>query len=126
MRGRMSLFGGDEHEHAFAFQFGHLLGLTIFEEGFCEFEQLRLALFLVEDGATLEEDVDLDLVALLEEADGVVEFELEVVVVGLGAEADFLDDHLARLGLHLLLFFLLFVVELLIVDDFADRRLGIG
>ena len=120
------LFGGDEHEHAFALEFWHLLGLAVFEEGLGEFQQLLLTLLLVDDAAATEEDIDFNLVALFEETDGVVEFELEVVVVGLRAKAYLLDNHLARLGFHLFLLLFELVVELLIVDDFAYRWLGVG
>ena len=95
MRGRMSLFGGDEHEHAFSLEFRHLFWLAVFKQSLGELEKLGFALFFVEDGAAFEEDVDLDLVALLEEADGMVEFELEIMVIGLWTETDFLDNHLA-------------------------------
>lgn len=103
-----------------------MFGFAVFEECFGEFEELCFALFFVEDGAAFEEDVDFDFVAFFEEADGVVEFELEVVVVGLRAKAYFFDYDLAGLGFHLLLLFLEFVGELLVVDDFANGRLCIG
>ena len=119
------LFRRDNHEHALAFEAGHLLGLAVFQQGLGKLQQLLLALFLVDDAAAAEEDVDFDLVALLEEADGVVEFELEVVVVGLRAEAYLLDDNLCRVGLAFLLALLLLVEELLVLDDFAHRRVGL-
>ena len=54
------------------------------------------------------------------------EFEVVVVVVGLGAEADLLDDDFDGLGFDLLGFLLLLVEELLVVDDAAYRRFGLG
>lgn len=119
-------FGGDEHEHALALEFRHLLGLAVFEQSLGEFQQLSLTLFLVEDCTPFEEDVDLHFVTLLEETDGMVEFEFKVVVVGLRAKAYLFDNHLARLGLHLFLLLLQLIVELLIVNDFADWWLCIG
>ena len=102
-------FRCDDHEHPFALEARQLFRLAVFEQRLGEFEQLCLTLFLVDNRAATEKHVDLDLVALFEETDGVVELELEVVVVGLRREADFLDDNLLRVGLALLVAFLLFV-----------------
>ena len=55
-----------------------------------------------------------------------VGLELEVVLVGLGSEADFLDDDLGGLGFLLLEAFLLVEDELLVVHRLADGRVGIG
>ena len=55
-----------------------------------------------------------------------VQLELEVVVVGLGSEADFLDDDLGGLGFLFLQALLLVEDELLLVHGLADRRVGIG
>ena len=55
-----------------------------------------------------------------------VQLELEVVVVGLGSEADFLDDDLGGLGLLVFQTFFLVEDELLVVHRLADGRIGIG
>ena len=55
-----------------------------------------------------------------------VELELEVVVVGLGSEADFLDDDFGGLGLLVFHSLLLVEDELLVVHRLADGRIGIG
>ena len=55
-----------------------------------------------------------------------VQLELEVVVVGLGSEADFLDDDLGGLSLLFLQALLLVENELLVVHRLADGRIGIG
>ena len=55
-----------------------------------------------------------------------VQLELEVVVVGLGAEADFLDDDLGGFGLLVFQSLLLVEDELLVVHCLADWRVGIG
>jgi len=55
----------------------------------------------------------------------VLELELIVVVVGLRSETDLFDDHFLGLGRDFLLLFLLVVQEFLVVDDFADGRIGV-
>jgi|GEM_PF-2857008 len=52
--------------------------------------------------------------------------EIEVMVVGLRAEADFLDHHLDRFGLNLFLLFLLLIQEFGIVDYLAYGRFCLG
>ena len=54
-----------------------------------------------------------------------VQLELEVVVIGLGSESDFLDDDLGGLGLLVFQTFLLIENELLVVHRLADWRVGI-
>jgi hypothetical protein len=55
-----------------------------------------------------------------------LELELIVVLIGLGAEPDLLHLDLHLLGLHFLLALLLLVEELGVVDETANGRIGIG
>ena len=55
-----------------------------------------------------------------------VQLELEVMVVGLGSEADFLDDDLSGFGLLVFQSLLLVEDELLVIHRLADWRVGIG
>ena len=55
-----------------------------------------------------------------------VQLELEVVVIGLGSEADFLDDDLSGLGFLFLQALFLVKDELLVVHGLTNRRVGIG
>lgn len=84
------------------------------------------ALFYEHDAAAPEEDCSLNLGTLLEELLGVLELELKVVLVGIGPEADFLDDHLGGVGLHLLGPLLLLVAVLLVIQNLADWGIGLG
>ena len=62
----------------------------------------------------------------LKELAGVLELELEVVLVGIRTETDLLDDNLGCVLLHLLGFLFLLVDVLLIVKDLANRRIGLS
>lgn len=55
-----------------------------------------------------------------------LQFKLEVVFVSIGAEADFLDNYLGRVGLHLFGPLLLLIEILLIIKDLANGRIGFG
>ena len=55
-----------------------------------------------------------------------VELELEVVVVGLGAETDLFDDDFGGVGFAFFLFLLLLVEVLLVLYDFAYGWVGVG
>ena len=70
--------------------------------------------------ATTKHDRDDHLVLVLEEATGLVDLELDVVLARLGAEADLLDLRLVNVGF--VLFFLLLILELAEVHDPADGR----
>ena len=52
------------------------------------------------------------------------QLELEVMLIGIRAETDLLDDDLGRVGLHLFRFLLLLIEILLIVQDLAYGRIG--
>ncbi len=93
---------------------------------FDELEQKELTAVVEDDGPSPELDVGFDLGAFFEEFLGMPYFELEVMFVGIGPEAYFLDDGLERLGLDLLVFFLLVVQELVEVDNTTYRRYGVG
>ena len=55
-----------------------------------------------------------------------LEFELEVVLIRVRAKADFLDDYLGRIRLHLLRLLFLLVQKFLIVHYLANRRVSLG
>ena len=123
---RLFLRGRNNHYHPLPFQPRHLLWLSVFKQRLREFQQLLFSLLLVQDAAAFEEHIDSHLVSLLEEPLGVVQFELEVVVVNLRAQSYFLHHHLGRVCLALLLLLLQFVKEFLILDNLAHRRVCCG
>ena len=117
-------FGGEEHCHPLAFEDWHLLDSGDIFEVVGESEEEDFALLLEEDRASPEEDVGLNFGSLFNELLGVLELEGVVVVVGLRAETNLLDDGLYLLGLDFLLLLLLLVEEFLVIEDSADRRVG--
>ena len=84
------------------------------------------AAVLVDDVAAAELDPRLDLVAVFEEAAGVLRLEVEVVVVRVGAEADLFELDLVGLLALLLLLLLLLVAELPEVHNLGYGRVRIG
>src|SRR5258707_15227197 len=51
---------------------------------------------------------------------------VEVVLIGIGAKTNLLQDRLLGIGLDFFLLFLLLVLKLGVVYDLAHRRIGIG
>lgn len=86
------------------------------------FEHLH-ALVLVDNIAPTELDIGPYLVAVFEEAAGVAGLEVEVVVVGAGAEPNLLQLGMVLLFALLFFLFLLLVPVLPVVHDFANRRI---
>ena len=124
--GGCGLFGGNEDSHALAFEHRHLLHLAVFFEVVGKTQQEHFALFLKEDASSAEENIGFDLVSLGEEAFGMFELEVVVVIVGLGSESDFLDVDFDLLCLELFLSFFLLIEELGVVYHTADRRHSVG
>lgn len=90
----------------------------------CEAQQQQFALLFEDDGSSTEENESLELGSVFEEFSGVLELEGVVMVIGLRSKADFLDDNFLCLGGDFLLLLLLVVQELLVVNDFTNRRIG--
>ena len=55
-----------------------------------------------------------------------LELELEIVFVGVGSEADFLDHNLRSVGFHLLGALALLIEILLVIQNLADGRIRLG
>ena len=99
----------NHHDHPLALKLRHLLGASVLLKFQSETEEKLLSLLGVDDGTSLEEHRGLDLGPLLKELLRVLELELEIVLVSVRAEPDFLYDHLGRVRLHLLGLLLLLV-----------------
>jgi hypothetical protein len=117
-------FGGDDHEHAPPFHLRpHFYDRYILEFGDKAFKGL-LPQFHMCDFPTAEHHGDLGLVPLFQEAADMLDFEGQVMVVGLGAELHFLDLDVDLFLLGFLQFFALLIFELAEVHDAADWRYG--
>ena len=126
--GALSRFflGADEHDHLLALKHGQLLGLAVFLKLVGEFEEENLSLHFKDDLASLEEYIGFHLATFLQEFNGVVLFEIEIVLVGMGPETDVLNNNFRGLGFDLLGLFLLLVQEFAVVNDLANWRIDIG
>ena len=124
--GSFLLKRGNHHNHPLAFQHRHCLCTSVGLEFNCKTQKLFLALVLEHNRASAKEDRGLDLRAFLQELLGVLELELEVVLIGIGAEAYLLDDYLGRIDLHFLGLLLLLIDELLVVQNLAYRGIRLG
>ena len=116
--------GADIEYHSFALKIRHIVRLAILSEVSGETCEEQLALFLEDDRASAEEDIGFNLVAFFQELDGMLEFEVVIVVIGLRTESDLLHLLLFLVGLSLFLLFLLCVEEFLVVNHPADRRVS--
>ena len=77
------------------------------------------------DLAAAEKDISFHLIPVLEEILGMLQLEIVIVVIGIGAETNLFDHNLHSFGFQLLGFFLLLVKELRIVDDPANGGIGL-
>ena len=114
----------DIEYHSFALEVRYIIGFAVFGEVSSEACEKEFTLFFEDDGSSAEEDIGFHFVALFEELDGMLEFEVVIMIVGLGTETDLFDFLLFLVRLRLFLFFLLGVEEFLVVYDAAYRRVG--
>lgn len=85
-----------------------------------ELEQEEFATVFEDDTSSAELNIGFYLMTFLEKSFRVAELEIEIVIVGVWAEADLLDDCLDRLGLDLFLLAFLLVDKLVELDDPAN------
>jgi len=113
----------DVEDHPLALEVRYIIGFAVFSEVVGKACEKEFTLFLEDDGTSAEEDIGFHFVALFEELDGMLEFEVVIMIVGLGAETDLLHLLLLLVSFRLFLFFLLGVEEFLIVHYSAYRRI---
>ena len=124
---RLFLFNrSNHHAHSLAFQHREVFGATEFFQLYGETQQLLFSLLGELDGAATEEDGGFHLGSFLKELLGMLEFELEIVFIGVGTETDFLDHNLGSIGFHLLGTLALLVEILLVVQNLAHGRIGLA
>ncbi len=119
------LFRHKNRNHAPAFHVCRLIDLRAFGERFHQPGEQHLALFLIGDLPSLEDNSCLDLVALCEKSFCMPHFEFKIMRVGVRMKPEFLEQgHMLVLLLQLVLLRKL-ILELAKVDDLADRRVGV-
>ena len=121
---RLLLGRRDDHDHLTAFHLRHLLDLPYGLEVSLYTFQLTHAEFLMRHFTPPEAQGHFDLVFFLQETRHVSELDLVIVFVGTRAQFDFLDLHLFLLQLGFVRAFLFLVLELAIIHDTANGRLG--
>ena len=116
----------DHHRHPLSFEGWHVLSPSELLEFNGEPQKLLFSLVGEHDGTSAEEYGRLDLRPFLKEFPGMLQLELEVMLVGVRPEADLLDDHLGSVLFHLLGLLPLLVQILLVIHNLAYRRVCLG
>ena len=116
----------DHHYHPLALKLRHILSPSELLKLDGETEKKFLSLVGELNRTASEEYRRLDLGTLPEELLGVLELELEVMLIGVRTEADFLYHNLGGILLHLLGLLLLLVKILLVIKYLAHRRVCLG
>ena len=118
-------FGADHHGHVLAKQCRQLVHLAHLFELLGETEQEQLALILVDDGTTPEGHHQLHLVTVLQELDGMIALEIEIMIVRLRTHVNLLHRGFGTVGLDFLRLLLLLVEVFLVIHHLAYRRIGL-
>jgi len=115
-------FWRNDDEHAATFHFwSHLNVADVLQLGNETIESM-LAKFHMRDFPAPEHDGNLCLVAFLDKAPRMLDFELQVMFVSLGSELNFLQLDLDLLLFRLLQLLALLILEFAVVHDAANRR----
>jgi hypothetical protein len=85
---------GNEHNHPFAFQFGHLLHFSEFFQIARKTQKQDFTLIFVNNGTALEENVRLQFGAFLQKLFAVFLLEFIIVIVGIRPKPNFLNGNL--------------------------------
>ena len=117
--------GGYHHYHPLALQLRHLLRPAVLFELDCETQEKLFTLLGIDDAAAFEEHGGFHFLSVLQELLSMLELELEIVVIGIGAETDLLYHDFSGVVLHLLSLLALLVEIFLIVQNLAYRRIGL-
>jgi len=115
-------FGCQRNKHTLSFQFWKAFYFAYLFELLCKGEQKQFTTLLENNGPASEMHIGSDLGTFLEKVLGVLEFELEIMIVGIRAKANLLDQILGGMGLDFLLLFLFLVLEFAIISDSANGR----
>lgn len=121
-----SVLGEQEHGHVSAVQLRSFVDGTNLSAAFCKILEKLFADLGVSHFSAAETDGHLDSVAVFEELDSALEFDIEVIGTDAWRHSDFLDLDNFLVLLSLLLALGLFEAELAVVHDAANRGLCLG
>ena len=116
----------DHNYHPLALKLRHVLRSSVLLEFDCKTKEKFFSLVGELNRTSPEENRSLDLGTLTKELLGMLELELEVVLISVRTEADFLYHNLGGILLHLLGLLLLLVEILLVIKYLAHRRVSLG
>ena len=120
-----AFFRCNNYHHTFPVHAGELFWCAEFLQFFQEAQQQEFAAVFKHNRAAPELNVGFYFIPFGKEIFGVAELELEIVLAGFRAEADFFELLFHRVGLHLLFLFSFLVEEFVVVHNAGHRRIGI-
>lgn len=115
-------FGCQRNKHTLSFQFWKAFYFAYLFELLSKGEQKQFTTLLENNGPTSEMHIGSDLGTFLEKVLGVLEFELEIMIVGIRAKANLLNQILGGMGLDFFFLFLFLVLEFAVISDSANGR----
>ena len=83
---------GEVQKHPVSFQLRQQLHLSVIGQFLRELEEDDFPLFLVSNGTAPEMNIGFHLVAVFQEFDGMLDLKVEVMIIGIRAEAYFFND----------------------------------
>ena len=116
----------DYHDHLTAFHLGHVFDLAEILNVLGDAFQKFTAQILVCHLSTAEAQGNLDLIAVLQKLEHIAHLDVIVMRIGVGPELDLFDLDDLLLPTSFAFAFLLLVLELAKIHDFADRRVRVG
>ena len=116
----------EKNGHSFPFELGQLFNCSVLFEFLSKLKEKDFTSLFEDDRPSAEENVSLELLSFFQKLLGVFQLKVEVMVIRVRSESDFLDNDLLLLGLHLFLLLLLVVEEFLVFDDATNRGVGFG
>ena len=117
-------FRSKYQNHPLSFETRHLLYFRqIFEIG-RKAQQKDLSLIFEHDLTAPEKDISFYFGSLFQKVLGMLQFEIVVMIIGIGSETDLLNHHFRDFCLDLLRLFLLLIEEFRIIDNPTDGGIG--
>lgn len=116
----------EKNGHSLSLEPWQLFNCSVLFEFLGKLQKQDFTSLLEDDGPSSEEYISFELRAFFQKLLGVFQLKIEIMVIRVRSESNFLDNDLLLLGLHLLLLLLLVVEEFLVLDDSANGWIGFG